>query len=171
MTKTAEFLREGAKSYIDALAAIEAFEKEVCAVCRGVYEKYKPQLVSKMGLKDAGCEHYDNKEPADRFAELGVWQSTKSGRAWFYVYIRWDGAKNGPPEISACVSLDFFKKSDRNDYAKLLRKIPSLQPGDDGSNYYLWSHENLRDLSSCGETIRRLLDKWLACWPAGRRLK
>jgi hypothetical protein len=68
----ADFLSEGSKSYLDALAAIEAFEGQVRGVCKDVYEKYKQQLVSKMGIKDTACEDHDNKNPANRYAELGV---------------------------------------------------------------------------------------------------
>jgi hypothetical protein len=171
MTTTADFLNEGAKSYIDALAAVEAFEGKVRRVCKDAYEKYKPELVSKMGLKDAVCKDHDNTDPANGSAELGVLQSTKSGREWFYVYLKWDGAKDGSPEISACVSLEFIKRSDRDDYARLLPRTSSIKCDDDDDGYYLWSHKNLTDLSSCSETFYELLDEWLACWPAGRRLK
>jgi hypothetical protein len=141
----------------------------VRSVCKDVYEKFKPQLVSKMGLKDADCEDYNNTEPENGYAELGVKQTTKGHREWFYVYLMWDGTKGGAPEISACVSLDFSKNGDRDDFAKLLRKIPSLQPGDDGP--YLWTRKNLSDLSSCPETFYKLLDEWLKGWPDGRKLK
>jgi hypothetical protein len=169
MTTPADFLNEGAKSYIDALTAVEAFEGKVRRVCKEAYEKYKPELVSKMGLKDAVCKDHNNKDPANGCAELGILQSAKSGREWFYVYVMWDGTKEGAPEISACVSLEFSKKDDRDDHAKSLPRTSSITRGDDGN--YLWSHKNLSDLSSCPETFCKLLDEWLACWPAGRRLK
>jgi hypothetical protein len=168
---TADFLSEGAKSYIDALAAIEAFEKMACSKCRGVYEKYKPQLVGRMGIKDASCEdHDDNKDPANGFAELGVRQATKSGREDLFVYLQWEVAEDGAPEISACVMLEFSTRDDRNKWAKLLRKSLSIRPGDE-DGHYLWSQKHLRDLSSCAEAFHELLDEWLASWPAGRRLK
>ena len=169
MTTTADFLSEGAKSYIDALAAIEAFEGKVRGICREAYDKYKPQLVSKLGLKDTHCNDHDNNSPADRYAELGVWQSTESGHERLYVYVRWDDAKDGAPQMSACVMLEFPKKSDWNHYAELLRKIPSIKPGND-AGYSLWSRKNLSDLSSCAETFCNLLDEWLQWWPAGKKL-
>ena len=172
MTITSDFLSEGAKHYVDALAAVDAFEKVVHGVCRDVYKKYQTELARKIGLKDAECEvHDENKDPANRYAELGVWQSSKSRREWFYVYVKWEDTKDGAPEISACVSLDFSKRGDQNEYAELLRKIPSIQSGVDGSSYYLWSQKELSDLSMCEETLYKLLDEWLACWPKGRRLK
>src|SRR5258708_3641466 len=125
MNTTGEFLNEGAKSYLDALAAIVGFEEKVRSICKEVYKKYRSQLVSTMGLEDAQCREDDlTKEPENRFAELGVCQDSASGRETLYIYLMWDGAKNGAPEISACVCLEFSKKSDRNDYAKLLRRIP-----------------------------------------------
>jgi len=166
----ADFLTEGAKSYVDALAAIEAFEQQVRGVCEDVYKKYRLPLVSKIGLKDEDCGDHDNKQPANRNVELGVLQNSPSGREVFYIYIMWDGAKDGAPELSACVSLQCYKKSDRNEYAELLRRIPSIQSGDD-NGYYLWSQKTLNDLSSWAETFDKLLDEWLACWPAKRRLQ
>lgn len=170
MTTNADFLSEGAKSYIDALSAIEAFEGLARGACKAVYEKYKPQLVSKMGIRDADCHDHDNKDDlANGIAELGVWQTTTSGREWLYVYLMWKVAKDGAIEVSACVSIQFSTKNDRNKCAELLRNSPSIQPGDAG--YYLWSQRNLSDLSSCTEAFCSVLDEWLACWPAGRRLK
>ncbi|MGO9228293.1 MAG: hypothetical protein ACLQKA_03645 [Bryobacteraceae bacterium] len=171
MTTKEAFLSEGAKSYIDALAAIEAFQRAACAACKVVCDKYRPELASKMGLADADCEDHDkNIDPANRYAELGVWQKSPSGREWLYVYLMWDDAKNGEPEISACVSLEFSRKIDREGYAKSLRAIPSIQSGED-DGYYLLSSRKLGDLSSCAETLDQLLSEWLECWPAGRKLK
>ncbi|MGO9011010.1 MAG: hypothetical protein ACLQPN_12985 [Bryobacteraceae bacterium] len=172
MTPPAVFLNEGAKSYVDALAAIEAFEEKVRSVCRDIYEKYRPQLVSKVGLEDEDCEDYDGEfDRANRYAELGVFQESPSRRETFYVYLRWDGTEDVAPEISACVNLEFSTKGDRNGYAKLLRTIPSIQFGDDASYPYLWSSRKLTDLSTCTETLGGLLSEWLAGWPAGLRLK
>lgn len=80
MTPPAVFLNEGAKSYVDALAAIEAFEEKVRSVCRDVYEKYRPQLVSKVGLEDEDCEDYDGEfDRANRYAESGFFRSLRAG--------------------------------------------------------------------------------------------
>ena len=171
MTTTESFLIDGAESYIDALAAIKAFEKAVLDVCRKVYNKNQPQLVSTIGLQDTPCEdHYDNHEPENRYAELGVWQNSPSDRETLYVYLRWDVDKDGAPEISACVCLDFTTKSDRNEYGRLLRKIPSILRGD-GWYPYLWSSKKLSDLSSCAEALDGLLNEWLECWPADQKLQ
>jgi|SRR5271165_3968248 len=140
MTTTKNLLSEGAKSYIDALTAVRAFERAACDVCKGVYDKNKPRLVRKMWLQDGQREDHDkNKEPENWQAELGVCQDSPSRRETFYVYLSWDSAKDGVPEITACVCLEFSKKSDRNDCAKLLRKIRYIQLGDDSWYPYLWS--------------------------------
>ena len=171
MTTTESFLIDGAESYIDALAAIKAFEKAVCDVCEDVYNKYKPQLVSEMGLQGTPCEdHVENSEPENRYAELGVWQNSPNRRETLYVYLRWDGDKDGAPEISAFVCLEFTKKSNRDEYARLLLKIPSFLRGD-GSFPYLWSSKKLSDLSSYAEKLDELLKEWLECWPADQKLK
>jgi hypothetical protein len=88
MTATAVFLNEGANSYIDALTAIKAFENAVCQICGEVYDRHKPQRVSKVGLKDAHWRDHNNIQPAHRFAELGVCQDSPSGRETIYVYLR-----------------------------------------------------------------------------------
>lgn len=169
MTKGADFLSEGAKSYIDALAAVDAFEKNVQSVCREVYEKYKTQLASTMGLENDACEDHEYKDPANRFAEIGVLQSSPSERESLYIYVMWDGA----PDISACVSLEFSKKSDRNDAYRRLRRNPacSIEPNDDSPYPGLWSRKTQNDPSAWAETLDALLNEWLGCWPAGWRLK
>ena len=171
MTTTAGFLIEGAKSYIDACSAIEAFEKVVCGVCKDVYDKYKPQLVANMGLEDEECVDHVNKKPEDRFAELGVCQDSPSRRETLYIFLLWDGVNDSAPEISACVCLEFTTKGDRNVYAKLLRRISSIRPTDDSSYPGLQSSKKLSDLSSCAETLDELMREWLLCWPAGRKLE
>jgi hypothetical protein len=170
-TTEVQFLREGASSYIEALAAIKAFEKAVCVACRDVYDKYKPQLLSQVGLKDGPCEDYtDNREPENRFAELGVRQDSPSGRETLDIFLMWEDSKDGVSTVSACISLGFTTKAERNDMQKLLRSIPSIKSGDLPWPY-LWSSKELTDLSSCVETLGELLNEWLACWPIERKLK
>lgn len=133
MTTTVDFLSEGAKSYIDALAAIEAFEGKVRGICKDAYDKYKRQLVSKLGLKDTHCKDHDNNSPADRYAELGVMQSTESGHEWLYVYVRWDDAKDGAPKMSACVVLSSPRRvigiTMQNFFEKFLPSNPIVMAG------------------------------------------
>ena len=165
------FLNEGSKSYIDALAAVKAFEKAVCGACKGVYDKYKPQLVNTIGVKDAHCDDYAiNTEPENRFAELGVRQDSPSKRETLDIYLMWDDTEDGTSAITACVSLGFSTRAERNEYARLLRNIPSLESGDDPWPY-LCSSKRLSDISSCAETLGELVSEWLACWPAGHKLK
>jgi hypothetical protein len=164
-------LSEGASSYLHARTAIEAFEEEAFKFCKKVYEQYRRRLVSTTGLKDEAPEDFDNIEPADGYAELGVKMSGRSEREWFYVFIMWRIAGNGACEILACASLDFRRKNDRDEYSRLLRKIPSIEPAHDNGYYYLQSQMELGDPSTWLETFSRLIDEWLACWPAGRRLK
>jgi hypothetical protein len=108
-----------ATTYIDALTAIKAFENAVCHICGEVYDKYKPHLVRKIGLEDAHWRNHENIDLAHRVAELGVCQDSPSGRETLYVYLRWDGSKDGVPDISAAISVEFSKKGNRNEYAKL----------------------------------------------------
>lgn len=101
--------------------------------------------------------------------EIGVFQNSPSGRESLFVYVMWDGA----PEISACVSLEFSKKSDRNDAYKRLLRNPacSIETSDDSGHLTLWSRKQQNDPSAWAETLDALLNEWLACWPAARRLK
>jgi hypothetical protein len=172
VSTTSSFLVEGANSYFDALGAIKDYERTVCKVCRSVYEKHKLDLVKKIGLRDAPCEDHDsNRNPEKGFVEIGVRQDSVSGRDALYVYLKWDGSKSAAPEISAEVCLEFTTKSDRNDYARWLHNIPSIQRGDDSDYPSLYSSQKLNDLSSCTEVLDGLLSEWLLCWPAGRKLK
>jgi hypothetical protein len=169
MTRSSQgLLRKGAKSYLDALAAIEAFEKEAKHVCRDVYDDHRVRLVRKLGLKDAVCEDHHNKQNF----ELGVSQDTKSGSESFYVYLKWDETEDGALGIFACVSFEFSTRDDRDRAYKRLNKRPtiSIQSYDDGDPE-LRSQRRLTELSSCAETLGEMVKAWLACWPADRRLK
>ena len=172
MTTSTSFLVEGAKSYFDAIGAIGVFERAVCNACRSVYDKHKSELVEKIGLKAGPCQDHDsNKHPEDGIVELGVFQPSASGRDDFYVYIRWDGTRGDAPEISAEICLEFSRKGDRNEYAKLLQKSPFIQPVDEWDFSCLWTSKKLADLSGCAEALDEQLNGWLSCWPAGRKLK
>jgi len=92
------------------------------------------------------------------------------GRETLEIYLMWEDSEDGEPTVSACISLGFTTRAERNDFAKLLRKIPSIQSGDDPWPY-LVSSKKLTDPSSCVETLGELLNEWLACWPADRALK
>jgi hypothetical protein len=123
-----------------------------------------------MGLINGQCEDFKNLEPENRFAELGVRQDSPSRRETLEIYLMWDEAEDGMPRVSACVSLGFTTKADRNDYAKLLRTIRSIQSGDDPWPY-LWTSKKLIDLSSSAEIFGALVSEWLDRWPAGRTFK
>lgn len=171
MTEGTSFVAKGARSYLDALGAIEAYERAVCEICRSVYVKRKPELVKIIGLADEACENHDeNTEPKSGFAELGVCQNTASNNSTLYVYLRWDATTTAVPGISAEVALEFTRKRDRDEFAKLLRKIPSLQSSDESDYPILWSSKKLDDLSSCAEALDGLLREFVECWPAGRKL-
>jgi hypothetical protein len=123
-----------------------------------------------MGLKDDHCSIYENTDAENRSAELGILQNSPSGREALYVYVMWDATKADSPDILACVCLEFATKAERNDYAKLLRKNPNIQPGDQQWPY-LWSSKKLGNLSSCEVVLGEMLSEWLACWPPERKLK
>jgi hypothetical protein len=171
VTPNANFLLEGAKSYFEALEAIKAFEGIVYEVCKAVYDQNRRQLVSKIGLKDEECEHYKNDKPEDGFAELGVHQSSRSGHETLYLYLRWVAANDGMPCISAEVYLSFVKKSDRDNYAKVLRKYTAIRSGQDPGCFYLWSSHTLGDVSSFAAALNEQLNNWFTYWPADGRLK
>jgi len=166
-----DILDEGANSYLDALAAIEAYQKEVRNVCRHAYDKRKPDLVSKIGLENASCVDFTYPEPGEMekpYAELGVRQNSPSARETLYVYLMWDGDAGGAPEISACVSLEFSRNDDRGNWAAKLGGSPSIRRGE---NKDLCSSKKLSDLTSCAEALGELLNEWIEFWPVGKRLK
>lgn len=162
-------LRKGAKSYLGALAAIEAFEKEAKHVCRDVYDDHKVRLVRKLRLRNAICEDHHNEENF----ELGVSQDTKSGSETFYVYLKWGETEDGALGIFACVSFEFSTRDDRDRAYKRLSKRPtiSIQSYDDGDWPELRSRRSVSDISSCAETLGEMVKAWLACWPDNRTSK
>src|SRR5690349_3922499 len=142
MTTSEAFLNAGAKSYIDALAAIEAFQNRVCRVCKRVYDDNQTQLVRVMGFDRLPCENYKYPEPEERFAELGVKKRTPEGHT-FYLYLHWNEAESGEQNVSACVSLDFVNNRDRDDFYKKLHGDPAcrIERGEDAS--YIWLRREL----------------------------
>lgn len=170
MSTTAGFLNKAAKDYFDALTAIEAFEKAVRDVCKDVYDKYKTQLVSKMGLQEADFDDYDDKDPANGYADLGVKKPAQNGRK-FYLYFRWDEIEGSEEKITACVSLDFLTNGDRDNVFKKLHRNPtcSIQRGDDGP--YVWLRKKLSDPASFAGTLSELVKEWIACWSPGSPFK
>jgi hypothetical protein len=174
MTANLKFLTDGAATYLDALAAIQAYQQTARHICQSVYKKRQPDLM-KVGFVDDGpCEDYTYPEPGDELegpeAELGVCQKSRNGEGGFYVYLRWDGTEAEAPTILAAVSMGFNDRTRRDAYAKQLRNTSSIEPVDD-AEYSLWSTREVTDLSTCAETLDALLKEWIEHWPAGRKLK
>ena len=169
MTTSSHLLCQGARNYIGALAAIGAFEKAVRDACKKAYDKHKPQLTRKFGLKAAELDDYDDGDPADGYVDLGIEKRAQDGRR-FYVYFRWEETDDGEKKILACVSLDFPTKGDRDSVFKKLHRnrACSIEWGDNGS--YLWLRKPLKlsDPISCASALSKLLKEWLAEWSASR---
>jgi hypothetical protein len=171
MTTKSKFLADGAASYLDALVAIQAFQKEVRSICRSVY-RCKQSDLSKAGIVDGECRDFTYPEPGDEIDEpivqLGVQQRTTTGGRTFYVYLNWDGTEAGAPKIRAEVSLGFDEEADRERCAKRLQDVPAIRCRDD-AHYSLYSTSDVTDLSMCAKTLDALLEEWIKHWPSGAK--
>ena len=135
MARVLEKLRCG--GYLNALAAIEAFEQEVEDLCRGVYQRQEKRCLSQMGLDAKECERHKLPSPEDREAEIGVLRPAQQGGYSFYIYLWWRESATGSPEAVGAVALDLSTKTLRDDiWNRLHHKNPGCGVKREAGNYY-----------------------------------
>lgn len=160
------FLR-GAPSYLDALAALEAFDQEVEAMCNRAYSRHKDKLLPAMGLSDVGeWERYTDGDPAERWAVAGIYRGTQKAGVngpCFYIYLRFGDSEDDAGEMLATVWLDFVPKRLRDEvYDQILRKNPHCGIAtNDEDQYYGLVLETPFKLDDPDETLRKLLSDWI----------
>jgi len=162
------FLR-GAGSYLDALAALEAFDQVVEDMCRKAYCCHKERLLATTGLDDSGTwERHSNSDPAERLAEVGICRgTTKRGvnGPCLYIYLLFDEGEDDAGEMRALVWLDFPSKGSREEaYNQIRRGSPRcrIEP-DEGEVYYALVLEAPLKLNASDpdEILDKLLSDWI----------
>jgi hypothetical protein len=170
-TSRSELFLKGAATYLDALAALEAFQQEVEAMCTKVYSRHKDRILSAMGLNgDGGFERYVDGDPAERWATLGIRRGTqKSGLngPCFHLYVYFGESEDGTKEIEATVWLDCSSSRRTRDdiYDQIRRKKPRcrMTKDDEGTYYglYLETPIKLDELSSLPGVLSSVVLEWI----------
>jgi len=155
------FLR-GAERYLDALAAVEAFEREVQRTCTEVYQRNAPELAKQMGLDAAECEPYSEPEPEERYAEVGVSRPAQKD-CIFCLYLLWDETEGGKPRIQGAISLSLYHKGLRNKiYERFRQENPRCRVAKyDTYQLMLTSLMKPDELGSAGRILDDLVLEWL----------
>jgi hypothetical protein len=155
------FLRS-AKSYLDALTAIAAFQSEVQEMCEEKYKRYSSELAAQMGLSAEDCSPHEESNASERWAEIGVKRPAQQD-CFFYIYVSWGEDEKDDKKIAANVSLDLYPKRFRDEIFEGFRQQrPSCRVKKlDAYTYQLVLTENLTDLASTRNLLDALLVEWL----------
>lgn len=159
-----DLLSQGTKSYLDALAAIEAFRQEVETICRSAYRRHETELLKGMGLEAEECERWEKNEPEERWAELGIYRSAQEGANRFYIYLSWGEVEDGTPRVEAAVCLDFATLKRRDEVFQSLHRSVGCRVERDEGEYYnllLKTPVKLDELGGLPDTLDQLVLKWL----------
>ncbi len=154
------FLR-GAGHYLDALAAIGAFDREVQSTCTEVYDRHRSELAAQMGLETAECEPYSEPEPEERYAEVGVYRPAQKD-CTFCLYVSWDEAEGGKARVQGAISLGLYHTGLRNTIYGRFRQDPRCRVAK--YETYLLRLTSLvkqDDLGSTGKILDDLALEWL----------
>jgi hypothetical protein len=154
---------QGAERYLDALAAIEAFERDVQRTCTQVYQQHATELAKQMGLDAAECEKYCDNDPEERCAWVGVSRPAQKG-CKFYLYLAWDEAEGGNARIQGTIYLGLYHKDLRDSlYERLRQKNPLCRVSKD-ETYQLTLTSLIKPdkLSSAAKILDDLVLEWLA---------
>lgn len=158
-------LAVGSKSYLNALAAVEAFEQEVEDLCAGAYRRHEERLLSQMGLDAHECERHSLPSPEDREAEIGACRPAQKGGCRFYVYLWWRDSEARSPEVVGAVALDLSTKKLRDDiWNRFHSKNPNCSVERDVGDYYflfLTAPIDLSTRSGTSEALDQLVSEWL----------
>lgn len=160
-TKADLFLR-GAKRYLDALAAVEAFEREVQEICTDVYKRYATDFSKQMGLDAAGCEPYTEPRPAERYAEVGVSRPAQKD-CTLCVYLAWDEANSGQVRIRGAITLGLYHKGLRDSlYERFRQENPHCRV-EKHETYMLLLRTEIKpdEIESAGKVLDDLALEWL----------
>ena len=155
-------VQRGAEHYVDALAAVDAFEKEVQQTCAEVYQRYEEELARNMGLDAAECEPFSESEPAKRSADVGVLRPAQKS-CNFCLYLSWYEDEGGKARIQAAGCLMVYHKRLRD---SLLERFRQENPRCRVSKYSTWQviltrPIKLEELGSLGEVLDSLVLEWL----------
>ncbi len=115
---------KGARSYLDAIIATQAFDRGVQDMCRGAYTRNAPALMSQMGLDPAEPDLYKYDEDAgEDGVALGISRPAQKGGCCFYVYLEWLPTEGDQPEVRAVIWLELSGRHVRDElYARLRGK-------------------------------------------------
>lgn len=161
------FLR-GAEHYLDALAAVEAFQREVQHTCTDVYNRHAAELAKHMGLEAAECEPYDEAEPEERSAEVGVSRPAQKD-CTFCLYVSWDEPAGGKGRLQGSISLGLYHKDLRNAIHERFRQESPRCRVAKHETYLLMLTSLMKpdDLGSAGKILDDLVLEWLGYCKSG----
>lgn len=160
---------KGADRYLDGLAAVKAFEREVQRTCTEVYERHAVELAKQMGLEAAECEPYSEPEPEERYAEIGVSRPAQKDCS-FWLYLLWDEVEGGKTRVQGAISLGLYHKSLRNKLYERFRQENSRCRVTKYDTYQLMLTKPIKpdELGSAGKILDDLMLEWLGyCKSAG----
>lgn len=106
----ADLLQQGASSYLDALAAVEAFRRRVKSICWQAYERHDYDLKKWVGIGKSECELWDDPYPDERCADLGIRLPAGTGTSGFYVYLQWTEDVDGVSEVMAAMISTVYRR-------------------------------------------------------------
>lgn len=153
------FLR-GAERYVDALAAIAAFQKEVQDICTKVYDHYAIELAAQMGLDERDCDVFCEEDADERRAEVGISRPAQRD-CTFCLYLSWGESKGADDAIAGAVSLGLYHTRLRDEIHRLFRqKNPGCRV-ETLDTYQLVLYQNLEDPASASDTLDTLVTDWL----------
>jgi len=159
-----ELFLKGAPHYLKALSAIEAFDSEVWRTCKDVYNRYKDELESCMGLTQRDCERYSDRDLPE-WAAVGATRPTRYADQRFYLYLIWIQAEDAL-QVAAHVWLEVYPKRDRErilqDIVRKNRPCSLAKDDADGVNsLYLEKILDPNRLDSAGAELDDLMRQWI----------
>jgi len=166
-----DLLLRGTGSYLNALAAIEAFRQEVETTCRGAYLRHEAELLKAMGLDAEECERWEDSDPEEWSAELGICRPAQKGANYFYIYLSWSEAEDETPRVEVIVCLDFTTRKRRDEVFQFLHRSAGCRVervGGECYNLLLETQVKLNELDGLSDTLDQLVLEWLGyCEPIG----
>jgi len=144
--------------------AIEAFNEEVEAMCKEVYERHKSELELRMGIAPAGLERLDESDPTKPFADLGVFRKAQRD-CCFSLYLHWGDVESGDDqhEIAVRIWLNVYRKNLRDEIWESFRRKNPLCRVKKVDTYSLTLEAPLKsnNLSSADDVLDKLVLEWL----------
>ena len=162
-----QLVENGLGSYLDALAAVREFQKEIIKRSRRALEEKLNDLSKAMGIPVDRGEIANYITPVSNKEELGEWGwgvvTFSKEPVYCYFGLRFE-RENSKCVTNVDVSMWTYKASQRDFLLKYCKDVSPDFDNDYGNSIGLFMPISKKEINNFEEKLEDLIDKWVEVW-------